>query len=152
MVVAIEGDGALSVVVVVVRLSAVARIVANFSVVAYVLVVGVITVVVVIVSKTNGTIRFPVTGGTMVNVFNSIAGVVDGASLDLVLVLMAVLAWVEVLAVGGSLMNEKIPLLFITPRPDTLIGSWAIDISCGRFTFLPCSITLDIVWNVSSLY
>lgn len=75
--------------------------------------------------------------------------------LVLVLVLMLMLlAPVLVVSTWPPINAESMPLVSKLPWPEDLIGSWAIDISCGKLMILPLlrPITLDIDWNVSSLY
>lgn len=75
--------------------------------------------------------------------------------LVLVLVLMLMLlAPVLVVSTWPPINAESMPLVSKPPRPEDFIGSWAIDISCGKLMMLPLlrPITLDIDWNVSSLY
>jgi len=75
------------------------------------------------------------------------------AVLVLVLELM-LLAPVLVASTWPPINAESMPLVSKLPRPEDFIGSWAIDISWGKFMMppLPRPITLDIDWNVSSLY
>jgi len=68
--------------------------------------------------------------------------------------LVVLLAPVLVVSTWLPINAESMPLESKLPRPEDLIGSWAIDISCGKLMMppLPRPITLDIDWNVSSLY
>jgi len=64
-----------------------------------------------------------------------------------VLVLMPMLlAPVLVVSAWPPINAESMPLVSKPPRPEDLIGSWAIDISCGKLIMLPLlrPITLDI--------
>lgn len=73
-----------------------------------------------------------------------VLGLVLVPVLVLLVLVLVVLTWPPIKA-------ESIPLVSKLPRPEDLIGSWAIDISCGKL-MMPRPITLDIDWNVSSLY
>lgn len=77
------------------------------------------------------------------------SGFIDVA--NVVVVGAAVYVVVSALTLPMPMNAESIPLVSKPPRRELLIGSWAIDISWGKLP-MPCPITLEMDWNVSSLY